>query len=150
MRLRESASWDLDTSTRGGRGEGVGTVLVGEGVREVLVPVVFVSPRCNKGLWSIDNSGPSSFVFNSGIPTQENPFEIITRVVQDKKLATSNASLMLEDFDPPLYELSFFKEVPRSKMLLPFSSKHKEKVFKPRIHTSERVHSSLIIELSHQ
>nr|GEY67867.1 reverse transcriptase domain-containing protein [Tanacetum cinerariifolium] len=29
-----------------------------------------------------------------------------------KKLATSNASLVLEDFDPPLYELSFFKEVP--------------------------------------
>nr|GEV77622.1 hypothetical protein [Tanacetum cinerariifolium] len=48
-------------------------------------------------------------VFNPGILSQENPFEIITRVVQDKKLATSNASLMLEDFDPPLYELPFFK-----------------------------------------
>nr|GEX95964.1 hypothetical protein [Tanacetum cinerariifolium] len=44
---------------------------------------------------------------------QEKPFEIITRVVQDKNLATSNASLVLEDFDPPLYEPLFFKEVPR-------------------------------------
>nr|GEY62517.1 hypothetical protein [Tanacetum cinerariifolium] len=52
-------------------------------------------------------------VFNPGILIQENPFEITTRVVQDKKLATSNASLMLEDFDPPLYELLFFKEVSR-------------------------------------
>nr|GEZ03718.1 reverse transcriptase domain-containing protein [Tanacetum cinerariifolium] len=57
-------------------------------------------------------------VFNLGILIQENPFEIITRVVQDKKLAISNASLMLEDFDPPLYELPFLKEVPRSKILL--------------------------------
>nr|GEX39292.1 hypothetical protein [Tanacetum cinerariifolium] len=51
-------------------------------------------------------------VFNPGILSQENPFEIITRVVQDKKLAISNASLVLEDFDPLLYELPFFQEVP--------------------------------------
>nr|GEY55144.1 hypothetical protein [Tanacetum cinerariifolium] len=89
-------------------------------------------------------------VFNQGILSQENPFEIITRVVQDKKLATSNASLMLEDFDPPFYEPLFFKEVLRSKMLLPFSSEKEENVFKPRIHTSEKVHSSHIPELSHQ
>nr|GEX97544.1 reverse transcriptase domain-containing protein [Tanacetum cinerariifolium] len=48
-------------------------------------------------------------VFNPGILSQENLFEIITR---DKKLATSNAYLMLEDFDPPFYEPLFFKEVP--------------------------------------
>nr|GFA90989.1 hypothetical protein [Tanacetum cinerariifolium] len=30
----------------------------------------------------------------------------------EKKLAISHASLMLEDFDPPHYELPFFKEVP--------------------------------------
>nr|GEX90959.1 hypothetical protein [Tanacetum cinerariifolium] len=53
-------------------------------------------------------------VFNPGILIQEKPFEIITRVVQDKKLATSNASLVLKDFDPPLYEPLFFKEVPRA------------------------------------
>nr|GEY29059.1 reverse transcriptase domain-containing protein [Tanacetum cinerariifolium] len=89
-------------------------------------------------------------VFNLGTIIQENHFEIITHVVQDNKLATSNASLVLEDFDPHLYELHFFKEVPRSKMLLLFSSKNEEKVFKPGIHTSGKVHSSLITELSHQ
>nr|GEW22240.1 reverse transcriptase domain-containing protein [Tanacetum cinerariifolium] len=82
-------------------------------------------------------------VFNPGILIQENLFEIITRV-QDKKLAISHASLMIEDFDPPLYELSFLKEVPRSKMLLSFSFENEEKVFKPGIHTSKKVHSSLI------
>nr|GFA90328.1 hypothetical protein [Tanacetum cinerariifolium] len=52
--------------------------------------------------------------------------------------------------DPPFYEPLFFKEVPRSNMLLPFSSENEEKVFKPEIHTSEKVHSSFIPELSHQ
>nr|GEY91775.1 hypothetical protein [Tanacetum cinerariifolium] len=69
---------------------------------------------------------------------------------EDKKLAISHASLVIEDVDPPLYELPFFKEVPRSKMLLLFLSENEEKVFKPRIHTFEKVHSSLITELSHQ
>nr|GEU80896.1 reverse transcriptase domain-containing protein [Tanacetum cinerariifolium] len=45
-------------------------------------------------------------VFNPGILIQENLFEIITRVVQDKKLVISNASLVLEDFDPPFYDFS--------------------------------------------
>nr|GEW08697.1 hypothetical protein [Tanacetum cinerariifolium] len=34
----------------------------------------------------------------------------------DKKLAISNASLVLENFDPPFYEPLFFKEVPISSM----------------------------------
>nr|GEX60460.1 hypothetical protein [Tanacetum cinerariifolium] len=79
-------------------------------------------------------------VFNPGILSQEKPFEIINRVVQDKKLATSNASLVLEDSDPSFYEPLFFKEVPRSNMLLPFSSENEKKVFKPGIHTFEKVH----------
>nr|GEZ73066.1 reverse transcriptase domain-containing protein [Tanacetum cinerariifolium] len=69
---------------------------------------------------------------------------------QNKKLAISNASSVLEDFDPPFYEPLFFNEVPSSKMLLPMSSENEEKVFKPRIHTSKKVHSSFIPELSHQ
>nr|GEZ99979.1 hypothetical protein [Tanacetum cinerariifolium]GFA00372.1 hypothetical protein [Tanacetum cinerariifolium] len=89
-------------------------------------------------------------IFNPCILIQEKPFEIITRVVQDKKLATSNASLVLEDFGPPFYEPIFFKKVPRSNMLLLFLSENEEKVFKPGIHTSEKVHSSFIPELSHQ
>nr|GEY01491.1 retrotransposon protein, putative, Ty3-gypsy subclass [Tanacetum cinerariifolium] len=83
-------------------------------------------------------------VFNPCILSQEKPFEIITRVVLDKKLAISNASLFLKDFDSPLYEPLFFKEVSRSNMLLLFSSENEEKVFKPRIHTSKKVHSSFI------
>nr|GEU90626.1 reverse transcriptase domain-containing protein [Tanacetum cinerariifolium] len=54
-------------------------------------------------------------VFNRDILIQENLFKVITHVApekKDKKLAISHASLMLEDFDPPLYELPFFKEVP--------------------------------------
>nr|GEU69426.1 hypothetical protein [Tanacetum cinerariifolium] len=66
-------------------------------------------------------------VFNPCILIQENPFEIITPVVQDKKLATYNDSLVIKDCDPPLYELPFSKEVPRSNILLPFSSKNEKK-----------------------
>nr|GEW02900.1 hypothetical protein [Tanacetum cinerariifolium] len=66
-------------------------------------------------------------IFNPCILIQEKPIEIITLVVQDKKLEISNASLVLEDFDPPFYEPLFFKEVPKSKMLLPFSSKMRKK-----------------------
>nr|GEV37636.1 hypothetical protein [Tanacetum cinerariifolium] len=92
-------------------------------------------------------------VFNPGILIQENLFEVITRVTPNKnvkKIAISHSSLILEEFDPPLYELPFFKEVPGSKTLLSFSFENEEKVFKPRILTSKGVHSSLIPELSHQ
>nr|GEZ69464.1 hypothetical protein [Tanacetum cinerariifolium] len=88
-------------------------------------------------------------VFNPGILIQENLFEIITRVAQDKKLAISHASLMIEDFNPPLYELPFFKEIQWSKMLLLISSENEEKLFKPGIHTSKKVYYSLITKLSH-
>nr|GEW10377.1 reverse transcriptase domain-containing protein [Tanacetum cinerariifolium] len=66
-----------------------------------------------------------------------------------KKIAISHASLILEDFDPPLYELPFYKEVPWLETLLLFSSKNEEKVFKPGILTSKGVHSSFLSELSH-
>nr|GFB61224.1 hypothetical protein [Tanacetum cinerariifolium] len=92
-------------------------------------------------------------VFNPGILIQENLFEVITRVApekNEKKLAVSHASLILEDFDPPIYELLCFKEVLRSKTLLSFSFENEEKVFKPEILTSKEVHSFFITELSHQ
>nr|GEV84400.1 reverse transcriptase domain-containing protein [Tanacetum cinerariifolium] len=69
-------------------------------------------------------------VFNPGILIQEKLFEVIPHVAPDKnvkKLAISHASLMFEDFDPPLYELPFFKEVPGAKILLSFSFKIEEK-----------------------
>nr|GEY20475.1 hypothetical protein [Tanacetum cinerariifolium] len=78
-------------------------------------------------------------VFNPGILIHEKLVTIITRIVQDKKLAISNASLMFEDFDHPFYEHLFFKDVTKSKMLLPFSFENEEKVFKPGIYTSEKV-----------
>nr|GEW32584.1 hypothetical protein [Tanacetum cinerariifolium] len=67
-----------------------------------------------------------------------------------KKISISHASLILEDFDPPLYELPFHKEVPWAKTLLSFSSENEEKVFKPEILTSKGVYSSLLLELSHR
>nr|GEY99007.1 hypothetical protein [Tanacetum cinerariifolium] len=45
-----------------------------------------------------------------------------------------------KDFDPLLYELLAFKEFPNSMRLLPFSSKNEEKLFKPWIYTSKKVH----------
>nr|GFC80710.1 hypothetical protein [Tanacetum cinerariifolium] len=92
-------------------------------------------------------------VFNPVILIQENLFEFITRVAlekNEKKLAISHAFFILEDFDPPLNELPSFKEVPSVETLLSFSSKNKEKVFKPDILTSKGVQSFLIPELSHQ
>nr|GEW85635.1 reverse transcriptase domain-containing protein [Tanacetum cinerariifolium] len=88
-------------------------------------------------------------VFNPGILIQEKSVTIIIRVAQEKKLAISYASLVFEDFDPLFYEPIVIKDVPNSMMLLPFSSENKEKVFKPGIYTSEKVHSCFLLELSH-
>nr|GEU74858.1 reverse transcriptase domain-containing protein [Tanacetum cinerariifolium] len=88
-------------------------------------------------------------VFNPGILIHEKSVKIITRVAQEKKLAISFASLVFEDFDPLFYELLGFKDVPNSVRLLPFSSENEEKVFKPWIYTSEKVHFCFLLELSH-
>nr|GEZ29921.1 reverse transcriptase domain-containing protein [Tanacetum cinerariifolium] len=98
------------------------------------------------GLPSTDNEDK---VFNPGILIHEKSVKIITRVVQDKKLAISNASLAFKDFDPLFYKPLVFKDNPKSKMLLPFSSENKEKVFKLGIYTSGKVHSCFLPELSH-
>ncbi|GKE80645.1 hypothetical protein Tco_1550645 [Tanacetum coccineum] len=93
-------------------------------------------------------------VFNPGILIHENLSKVTNLVTPDKnvkKIATSNASLILEDLNPPpLYELPLQKEVPGVGILLSFSSKNKEKVFNPGIFTSKGVHTSLIPELSHR
>nr|GEW86470.1 hypothetical protein [Tanacetum cinerariifolium] len=68
----------------------------------------------------------------------------------EDKISISNASLILEDFNPPLYELPFHKEVLESKTLLLFSSENEEKVFNLGILTSKRVHTSLLPKLSHR
>nr|GEW95898.1 reverse transcriptase domain-containing protein [Tanacetum cinerariifolium] len=92
-------------------------------------------------------------VFNPGILIHENLDEVTIRVTPVKnvqKISISNASLILEDFNPPLYELPFHKEVPRSETLLSFSSKNEEKVFNLGILTSKGVHTSFLSELSHR
>nr|GEV55431.1 hypothetical protein [Tanacetum cinerariifolium] len=92
-------------------------------------------------------------VFNPGILIHENLSKVIVQLAPDKnvkKISISHASLILKDFNPPLYELPFYKEVPRSETLLSFSSENEEKVFKPRILTSKGVYSSLLLELSHR
>nr|GEW76113.1 hypothetical protein [Tanacetum cinerariifolium] len=99
---------------------------------------------------SIDNEDK---VFNPGILIQENLFEVNTRVAPDKNVKTiaiSHVSLILEDFDPPLYELPFLKEVLGSETLLSFSSENEETVFKPGILTSKGFHFSIHLEISHR
>ncbi|GJR91829.1 reverse transcriptase domain-containing protein [Tanacetum coccineum] len=90
-------------------------------------------------------------VFNPGILIYENLFEVtILATPKNNVKKAINASLILEDFNPPLYELPFHKEVSGLGALLSFSSENEEKVFNPRILTSKRVHSSLLPELSHR
>ncbi|GJZ03507.1 reverse transcriptase domain-containing protein [Tanacetum coccineum] len=92
-------------------------------------------------------------VFNPGILIHENLFEVTNFATPDKNVKkTTNASLILEDFNPllSLYELPFHKEVPGLGALLSFSSKNKEKVYNPGILTSKRVHTCLLPELSHR
>nr|GEZ77102.1 hypothetical protein [Tanacetum cinerariifolium] len=65
-------------------------------------------------------------VFNPGILIHENISEVTIQVAPDKnvkKIAISNASLILKNFNPPLsdHELPFHKEVSGSETLLSFS-----------------------------
>ncbi|GKC47019.1 hypothetical protein Tco_1064741 [Tanacetum coccineum] len=96
-------------------------------------------------LTSTDNEDK---VFNPGILIHENHFEVTNCAKNVNK--TTNASLILEDFNPPLYELPFHKEVPGSEILLLFSSENEEKIFNPGILTSKGVHTSLLLKLSYR
>ncbi|GKB34476.1 hypothetical protein Tco_0879418, partial [Tanacetum coccineum] len=90
-------------------------------------------------------------VFNPGILIHENLFEVTNLATPENNVKrATNTSLILGDFNPPLYELSFHKEVPGLGMLLLFSSKNEEKVYNPGILTYKRVHTSLLPELSHR
>ncbi|GKA02128.1 reverse transcriptase domain-containing protein [Tanacetum coccineum] len=99
-------------------------------------------------LHSTDNEDK---IFNPGILIHENLFEVTNCATPEKNVKkTTNASLILESFNAPLYELPFHKEVPGLGALLSFSSENEEKVYNPGIFTSKRVHTSLLPELSHQ
>nr|GFA68311.1 hypothetical protein [Tanacetum cinerariifolium] len=96
-------------------------------------------------LTSTDNEDK---VFNLGILVHENLYEVTNRVAPDKnvkKISSSNAFLILEDYNPPLsnHELPFHIEILRSETLLSFSSKNEEKVFNPGILISKGVYSLL-------
>ncbi|GKA61253.1 reverse transcriptase domain-containing protein [Tanacetum coccineum] len=116
------------------------------------------SPECDSVLYedfsevdALPSTNNEDKVFNPGILIHENLFEVTIRVTPDKnvkKLSSSNASLILEDFNPPLYELPFQTNVPGSETLLSFSSENEKKVFNPGILTSKGVHTSLLPELS--
>nr|GEX73209.1 reverse transcriptase domain-containing protein [Tanacetum cinerariifolium] len=109
-------------------------------------PPDYSFPPRDDVLFSPDNEDK---VFNPGILSHEKSVKIITRFTQEKKLAVSYASWLFEDFDPPFYELLVFKEVPNSVRLLLFSSKNKEKVFKPGIYTFKKFYCCFLSELSH-
>nr|GEX32127.1 hypothetical protein [Tanacetum cinerariifolium] len=64
---------------------------------------------------ALPSTNNEDMVFNLGILIQENLSESNVQATPDKnvkKIAISYASLILDDFDPPLYELPFHKEVP--------------------------------------
>ncbi|GJT80578.1 hypothetical protein Tco_1054920 [Tanacetum coccineum] len=70
-------------------------------------------------------------VFNPGILIHENLFEVTNLATPDKNVKKiSYASLILKDFNPPFYELPFYKEVLGSETLLSFSSENEEKLSK--------------------
>ncbi|GJV84609.1 hypothetical protein Tco_1524507 [Tanacetum coccineum] len=76
-------------------------------------------------------------VFNPGILIHKNLFEVTIRATPDKnvkKISISNASLILEDFNPPLYELSFHKEFNGPKLYSPFVHPKLGKMSTPGIH----------------
>ncbi|GJT56494.1 hypothetical protein Tco_0991548 [Tanacetum coccineum] len=118
------------------------------------------SPECDSVFYvdfsevdALSSTNNEDKVFNPGILIHENLYEVTNCETMEKnvkKISISNASLILEDFNPPLYELPFQKEVPGSETLLLFSSENEEKVFNPGILTSKGVHTSLLSELSHR
>ncbi|GJZ69471.1 reverse transcriptase domain-containing protein [Tanacetum coccineum] len=61
-------------------------------------------------------------VFNTGILIHENLFEVTNCATMEKNVKkATNASLILEDFNPPVYEHPFHKEVPGLGALLSMS-----------------------------
>ncbi|GJU17512.1 reverse transcriptase domain-containing protein [Tanacetum coccineum] len=71
-------------------------------------------------------------VFNPGILIHENLFEVTNCATPEKNIKkATNASLILEDFNPPLYELHFHKEFPKIRALLSFLFENEKKFITP-------------------
>ncbi|GKF17590.1 hypothetical protein Tco_0062508, partial [Tanacetum coccineum] len=118
------------------------------------------SPECDSVFYEdfskvddLPSTNNEDKVFNLGILIHENLFEVTNFATPEKNVKkATNASLILGDFNPPLslYELPFHKEVPGLGALLSFLSENEEKVYNPGILTSQRIHTSLLPELSHR
>ncbi|GJW74390.1 hypothetical protein Tco_0133760 [Tanacetum coccineum] len=116
------------------------------------------SPECGSVFYvdfsevdALSSTNNEDKVFNPGILIHENLYEVTNLATMEKNVKkTTNVSLILEDFNPPLYELPFHKEVLRLGALLSVLSENEEKVFNPGIITSKGVHTSLLLELSHR
>ncbi|GJZ21334.1 hypothetical protein Tco_0558373 [Tanacetum coccineum] len=98
-----------------------------------LIRLEVVEILSQKTLTSTDNEDK---VFNPGILVHENLYEVTNRVTPDKnvkKISSSNASLILEDYNPPLsdHELPFHIEILGSGTLLSFLSENEEKISTP-------------------
>ncbi|GKD53493.1 hypothetical protein Tco_1286880, partial [Tanacetum coccineum] len=97
------------------------------------------SPECDSVFYedfsevdTLSSTNNEDKVFNPSILIHENHFEVIYCATMEKNVKnTTNASLILKDFNPPLYELPFHKEVPELGILLSFSFENEEKVFHP-------------------
>ncbi|GJS80497.1 hypothetical protein Tco_0730378 [Tanacetum coccineum] len=124
----------------------------------LIMLISFSSPECGLVFYvdfsevdALSLTNNEDKVFNPGILIHENLYEVTNLAIMEKNVKKAiNSSLILEDFNPPLYELPFQKEVPGSETPLSFSSKNEEKVFNPGIITSKGVHTSLLSELSHR
>ncbi|GKB94060.1 hypothetical protein Tco_0980197, partial [Tanacetum coccineum] len=98
------------------------------------------SPECDLVFYedssevdTLSSTNNEDKVFNPGILIHEILYEVTNIATMEKNIKkTTNTSLILEDFNPPLYELPFHKEVTGSETLLSFSSQNEEKVFNPR------------------
>ncbi|GKB85734.1 hypothetical protein Tco_0958006 [Tanacetum coccineum] len=113
------------------------------------VTSVFYEDFCRVDALSSTNNEDN--VFNPGILIHKSHFEVTKCETMEKNLKkTTNASLILEDSNPPLYELPFHKEVPRALEFYFVFIQKRGKVFNPGFLTSKRVHTSLLPELSHR
>ncbi|GJZ92726.1 hypothetical protein Tco_0664791 [Tanacetum coccineum] len=81
---------------------------------------------------SLEDWMRKSLLMNICILIHENLFEVTNCATPEKNIKkATNASLILEDFNPPLYELHFHKEFTKIRALLSFLSENEKKFITP-------------------
>ncbi|GKC66791.1 hypothetical protein Tco_1099389 [Tanacetum coccineum] len=81
------------------------------------------SPECGSVFYvdfsevdALSSTNNEDKVFNSGILIHENLYEVTNLAKMEKNVKkTTNASLIIEDFNPPLYELPFLQRSSRAR-----------------------------------